>query len=74
MAQAFARAATNGGAIVNIYSVIGLRPGGIPQAAYASSKAGVIGLTRDLAAQWTGRKGIRVNCLAPGFFQSEMSD
>ncbi|HEX7405744.1 MAG TPA: SDR family oxidoreductase [Candidatus Nanopelagicaceae bacterium] len=74
MAQAFARAASNGGAIVNISSVLGLRPGGLPQAAYASSKAGLIGLTRDLASQWTGRKGIRVNALAPGFFPSEMSD
>lgn len=74
MAQAFARAAVNGGVIVNISSVLGLRPGGLPQAAYASSKAGLIGLTRDLASQWTGRKGIRVNALAPGFFPSEMSD
>ena len=74
MAQAFARANTGGGSIVNISSVIGLRPGGLPQAAYASSKAGLIGLTRDLATQWTGRKGIRVNALAPGFFPSEMSD
>jgi NAD(P)-dependent dehydrogenase (short-subunit alcohol dehydrogenase family) len=74
MAQAFARAAQNGGAIVNISSVLGLRSGGLPQAAYASSKAGLLGLTRDLAAQWTGRKGIRVNALAPGFFPSEMSD
>lgn len=74
MAQAFARAAKNGGAIVNISSILGMRPGGLPQAAYASSKAGVIGLTRDLAAQWTARKGIRVNALAPGFFPSEMSD
>lgn len=74
MAQAFARAATNGGAIVNISSVLGLHPGGLPQAAYASSKAGLIGLTRDLASQWTGRKKIRVNALAPGFFPSEMSD
>ena len=74
MAQAFARAAKNGGAIVNISSILGMRPGGLPQAAYASSKAGVIGLTRDLAAQWTARKGIRVNALAPGFFPSEMTD
>jgi NAD(P)-dependent dehydrogenase (short-subunit alcohol dehydrogenase family) len=66
MAQAFARANTGGGSIVNISSVLGLRPGGLPQAAYASSKAGLIGLTRDLATQWTGRKGIRVNALAPG--------
>jgi NAD(P)-dependent dehydrogenase (short-subunit alcohol dehydrogenase family) len=74
MAQSFARASKNGGVIVNISSVLGLRPGGLPQAAYASSKAGLIGLTRDLAGQWTGRKGIRVNALAPGFFPSEMSD
>lgn len=31
-------------------------------------------MTRDLAQQWTGRKGIRVNALAPGFFQSEMTE
>ena len=31
-------------------------------------------MTRDLAQQWTGRKGIRVNALAPGFFKSEMTD
>lgn len=31
-------------------------------------------MTRDLAQQWTGRKGIRVNALAPGFFESEMTD
>jgi NAD(P)-dependent dehydrogenase (short-subunit alcohol dehydrogenase family) len=74
MAQAFGRAATEGGAIVNISSVLGLRPGAIPQAAYAASKAGLIGLTRDLAAQWTGRKGIRVNAVAPGYFPSEMTD
>ena len=74
MAQAFARQAKNGGVIVNIASILGMRPGGLPQAAYASSKAGLIGLTRDLAAQWTARKDIRVNALAPGFFPSEMTD
>lgn len=74
MAQSFARAAKEGGVIVNISSVLGLRTGGLPQAAYTSSKAALIGLTKDLAAQWTGRKGIRVNALAPGFFPSEMSD
>jgi len=74
MAQAFARANKDGGVIVNISSILGIKPQGLPQAAYASSKAGLIGLTRDLAAQWTGRKKIRVNALAPGFFPSEMSD
>ena len=74
MAQAFARAATEGGSIINISSVLGLRPGHLPQAAYSASKAGLIGLTRDLAQQWTGRKGIRVNAIAPGYFPTEMTD
>ena len=74
MAQAFARAADDGGSIVNIGSVLGSTTAGLPQAAYAASKAAIIGLTRDLAQQWTGRKGIRVNALAPGFFPSEMTD
>jgi NAD(P)-dependent dehydrogenase (short-subunit alcohol dehydrogenase family) len=65
----------NGGArsIVNIASVMGLRSiGEIPDAAYVASKAGIIGLTRELASQW-GRYGIRVNAVAPGFFASEMT-
>ncbi|HEY2318905.1 MAG TPA: 3-oxoacyl-ACP reductase family protein [Solirubrobacteraceae bacterium] len=74
MAQACGRAMTNGGSIVNIGSVLGSTTAGLPQAAYSSSKAAIIGLTRDLAQQWTGRKGIRVNALAPGFFPSEMTD
>jgi NAD(P)-dependent dehydrogenase (short-subunit alcohol dehydrogenase family) len=74
MAQACGRVMEPGSSIVNISSVLGLTTAGLPQAAYASSKAALIGLTRDLAQQWTGRKGIRVNALAPGFFASEMTD
>jgi NAD(P)-dependent dehydrogenase (short-subunit alcohol dehydrogenase family) len=74
MAQACGRVMQPGSSIVNIGSVLGSTTAGLPQAAYASSKAAIIGLTRDLAQQWTGRKGIRVNALAPGFFESEMTD
>jgi NAD(P)-dependent dehydrogenase (short-subunit alcohol dehydrogenase family) len=65
--------ASGGGAIVNVASLMGLRSiGQIPDAAYVASKAGLIGLTRELASQW-GRYGIRVNAVAPGFFASEMT-
>lgn len=74
MAQACGRVMKPGSSIVNISSVLGLKTGGLPQAAYSASKAGLIGLTRDLAQQWTGRKGIRVNALAPGYFASEMTE
>jgi NAD(P)-dependent dehydrogenase (short-subunit alcohol dehydrogenase family) len=74
MAQACGRVMQPGSSIVNISSILGITTAGLPQAAYAASKAGLIGLTRDLAQQWTGRKGIRVNALAPGFFASEMTD
>jgi NAD(P)-dependent dehydrogenase (short-subunit alcohol dehydrogenase family) len=78
MAQAFARSVTpgpgGGGSIINISSVLGLKASHVPQAAYSASKAALIGLTRDLAMQWTGRKGIRVNAIAPGYFPSEMTD
>ncbi|HPY24734.1 MAG TPA: SDR family oxidoreductase [Mycobacterium sp.] len=74
MAQACGRVMQPGSAIVNIASVLGLTTAGLPQAAYSASKAAVIGMTRDLAQQWSGRKGIRVNALAPGFFASEMTD
>ena len=75
MAQAFARnIGEDGGSIVNIGSVLGSTTAFLPQAAYASSKAAIIGLTRDLAQQWTARKRIRVNALAPGFFESEMTE
>ena len=74
MAQACGRVMQPGSSIINISSVLGLTTGGLPQAAYSSSKAALIGLTRDLAQQWTGRKGIRVNAIAPGFFESEMTE
>jgi NAD(P)-dependent dehydrogenase (short-subunit alcohol dehydrogenase family) len=74
MAQACGRVMKPGSSIVNIGSVLGQTTAALPQAAYAASKTAIIGLTRDLAQQWTGRKGIRVNALAPGFFVSEMTD
>src|SRR6201996_39620 len=73
MAQACGRVMQPGSSIINVASVVALTSGGLPQAAYSASKAGLTGLTRDLAVQWTGRKGIRVNALAPGFFPSEVT-
>ncbi len=62
-----------GGAIVNVASVLGLvGVGQIPQAGYAASKGGIVNLTRELSAQWS-RKGVRVNAIAPGWFESEMT-
>ncbi|MEV3960373.1 SDR family oxidoreductase [Nocardia sp. NPDC050193] len=62
------------GSIVNISSISG-RVGipGIPQASYAASKAGLSGLTTELAVQWA-RHSIRVNTVAPGFFRSDITD
>lgn len=60
--------------IVNISSVIGLvSTSPIGGASYAASKAGILGLTRELAGQW-GRRGIRVNAIVPGWFDTEMTD
>jgi len=63
------------GRIINIASIAGLRAsiGGPRYAGYAASKAGLMGLTRELAASW-GRQGIRVNAIAPGYFHSRLAD
>jgi gluconate 5-dehydrogenase len=63
------------GRIINIASIAGLQASvnGPHYAPYAATKAGLIGFTRELAASW-GRKGIRVNAIAPGFFHSRLAD
>ena len=63
------------GRIINISSIAGLHAAvhGPHYAAYAASKAGLMGLTRELAASW-GRHNIRVNAIAPGFFPSRLAD
>jgi hypothetical protein len=61
------------GTIVNVVSILGLVAAGqIPFPSYAASKGGLIALTRELAGQWS-RRGVRVNALAPGWFESEMT-
>jgi gluconate 5-dehydrogenase len=65
----------DGGSIVNIASVAGLRgspPGVMDAIAYNASKGGVISFTRDLAHKWA-QYGIRVNSIAPGWFPSDMT-
>ena len=75
VAQQFGRSMleAGGGSIVNVASVLGLVGSGqVPQASYAASKGAVVNLTRELGAQWA-RKGVRVNAVAPGWFESEMT-
>lgn len=71
-AQAAGRVMLQGSSIINIGSVLGLQKSVVPQAAYSASKAALLGLTRDLSAQWAARRGIRVNALAPGFVETDM--
>ena len=60
------------GAIINISSVVGLT-GNIGQANYAASKAGLIGFTKSVAREVAAR-GVRVNAIAPGFIESDITD
>jgi NAD(P)-dependent dehydrogenase (short-subunit alcohol dehydrogenase family) len=65
--------ANGGGAIVNVASIYGTKPGDIGHAPYATSKHGVVGLTQSAAADY-GQMSLRINAVAPGFTRSEMVD
>ncbi len=62
----------HGGTIINIASIMGLSGQQNAPIAYQASKAAVINLTRNLACSWADRD-VRVNCIAPGWFESEMT-
>jgi gluconate 5-dehydrogenase len=78
MSQAVGREmirASNGGAIVNVASVMGLRGTSadiLHAAGYSASKGAIMSLTRDLAAKWAIHN-IRVNAIAPGFFDTRLT-
>lgn len=60
------------GAIINIASIVGVQ-GNAGQCNYAAAKAGLIGMSKSLAKEM-GSKGIRTNCIAPGYILTEMTD
>jgi 3-oxoacyl-[acyl-carrier protein] reductase len=61
-----------GGSIINMSSVVGIA-GNAGQCNYAASKAGLIGLTKSFTKEM-GPRGIRANCIAPGFIATDMTD
>lgn len=61
-----------GGSIINISSVVGVS-GNAGQCNYSASKAGMIGLAKSIAKEM-GPRGIRANCIAPGFILTDMTD
>ena len=66
-------AARAAAAIVNVASILGLVAASpMKDASYCASKGALVNLTRQLGCEW-GRKGVRVNALAPGWFPSEMT-
>ena len=60
------------GKIINITSVVG-HTGNLGQTNYAASKAALIGMSKSLALEY-GKKNLKINCISPGFIQSEMTD
>ncbi|KAF2431709.1 NAD(P)-binding protein [Tothia fuscella] len=61
----------SGGSVVNAASILGIIGGSAGRAAYSASKHGVVGLTRSAAKQ-VGKRGVRVNCVAPGYVATPM--
>ena len=67
-----AMARRRAGSVINMSSVVGVG-GNAGQANYSASKAGLIGLTKSMAKEM-GARGIRTNCIAPGFIATDMTD